>query len=206
MRLLTLLSGGIDSPVAVYMMAETGAEMLALHMDGRPYSDAMNRIEKIVERLRIVTKQDIPLYSCPHGEVNLSEIGRSKNPHIRCILCKRSMMRVAERVAESLDCEGIVMGDSAGQVASQTLKNMQVEQEAIAMPIIRPLIGLDKLEIIDIAREIGTYELSIEDAGACQIAPKKPSTRAQLHKILEAEEAMGVDELTNDCVERLARL
>lgn len=206
MKLLTLLSGGIDSPVALYLMAEAGAEMLALHMDGRPSCDAVKRTEKIVKRLRAVTGQDIPLYSCPHGEVNLSRINKSKNSHIRCILCKRSMMRAAERVAESQGCEGIVMGDSAGQVASQTLRNMQVEQESISMPIIRPLIGLDKLEIIDIAKDINTFELSICDVGPCQIAPKKPSTRAQLYKILEAEEEIGLVKATDDCVGGLVRL
>jgi thiamine biosynthesis protein ThiI len=93
------------------------------------------------------------------------------------------------------------MGDSLGQVASQTLQNIRAEQAAINIPIIRPLIGLDKQEIIDIARTIGTYDLSIEAPAECQIVPKKPSTRANLKKIYEAEEAMDVEGMVKASVE-----
>jgi thiamine biosynthesis protein ThiI len=102
------------------------------------------------------------------------------------------MMRTAEALAKREGCEAIVMGDSLGQVASQTLKNIRVEQQAVSIPIIRPLIGMDKDQIIRVARDIGTYEISILGAGPCGMVPAKPSTEARLRRILEAEAEMDV--------------
>jgi thiamine biosynthesis protein ThiI len=192
MRAIVLLSGGIDSPVAAFMMAKAGAEIIALHMDGTPYFESNARAEKLVARLREATGQDIPLFVAPHGSANLSEIAKTTIPNIRCVLCKRFMMRTAEALATREKCNAIIMGDSLGQVASQTLRNMRVEQQAVKMPIIRPLVGIDKEEIIRIARKIGTYELSIAGAGPCGIVPSKPSTGASLKKILDAEAEMNV--------------
>ena len=192
MKAVVLLSGGIDSPVAAYVMARQGAEIIALHMDNTPYTKPTEKAKGIVEQLRKVTGQPLPLIIAPHGRFNLSEIEKSQIPNIRCVLCKRFMMRVAEALANRENCNAIVMGDSMGQVASQTLQNMRVEQQAISMQIVRPLIGLDKEEIIKIAKDIGTYELSITEAYECGIVPLKPSTNANLEKILAAEESMDI--------------
>jgi thiamine biosynthesis protein ThiI len=201
MKVLVMLSGGIDSPVAAHMMAEAGAEVIALHMDNTPYGGSVEQVGKIVKRLRTTTGQEIPMYVAPHGEVNLSKIGETRNPHIRCVLCKRFMMRVGEAFAKQNDIAALVMGDSLGQVASQTLQNIKAEQESVNIPIIRPLIGLDKQEIIEIAKLISTYDLSIEAPGECQIVPKKPSTRANLKKIYEAEAEMDVEGMVKASVE-----
>jgi len=192
LKAVVLLSGGIDSPVAAYVMAKAGAEIVALHMDGSPYFESNVRVEKLVLRLRELTGQDVPAFIAPHGSANLSEIAKSRIPNIRCVLCKRFMMRTAEALAKRENCNAIIMGDSMGQVASQTLRNMGVEQQAIGIQIIRPLIGMDKDQIIHIARDIGTYELSIEGAGPCGIVPSKPSTAANMEKILDAERDMDV--------------
>lgn len=192
MRAVALLSGGIDSPVAAYLMARNGVELVALHMDGAPYFEADARVIKLVARLRELTGQAVPLFVAPHGVANLSEIERTRVPNIRCVLCKRFMMRTAEALAKREGCEAIVMGDSLGQVASQTLKNIRVEQQAVSIPIIRPLIGMDKDQIIRVARDIGTYEISILGAGPCGMVPAKPSTEARLRRILEAEAEMDV--------------
>ena len=192
MKAVVLLSGGIDSPVAAYVMAKVGAEIIALHMDGDPYFKSTVRVDKLISRLREVTGQLIPLFTAPHGAANLAEISKTKVPNIRCVLCKRFMMRTAEALAKQENCNAIVMGDSMGQVASQTLKNMRVEQEAVKIPILRPLIGLDKEQIVQIAKKIGTFELSIEGAGPCGIVPTKPSIGAGLQKILKAEAEMDV--------------
>ena len=192
MRAIALLSGGIDSPVAAYMMAKQGVEIIALHMDNTPYTKPTDKAKAIVEQLEKASGMEIPLFIAPHGKFNLSEIEKSQIPNIRCVLCKRFMMRVAERLADREKCNAIVMGDSMGQVASQTLRNMGVEQQAISMQILRPLIGLDKEEIIKIAKEIGTYELSINEAYECAIVPPKPSTNAGLEKVLAAEEKMDL--------------
>jgi thiamine biosynthesis protein ThiI len=206
MKALVLLSGGIDSPVAAYSMAEAGAEVHAVHMDNVPFCDASKPVEKIVAQLREITGQEIPLWVAPHGEINLSQIAQTKNPHIRCILCKRFMQRVGEALAKQENYHVLVMGDSLGQVASQTLRNIMVEEEAVQIPILRPLIGLDKQEIIKIAKFIGTYELSIENAGECGIVPEKPSTRASLEKIKEAEAEMDVEAMVTKCLDSIERL
>ena len=192
MKAVVLLSGGIDSPVAAYVMAKAGAEIIALHMDGTPFFKSTVRVDKLVKKLRERTGQPVPLFTAPHGSANLEEISTSRIPNIRCVLCKRFMMRTAEALARREGCNAIVMGDSMGQVASQTLKNMRVEQEAVSIPILRPLIGMDKEQIVQVAIKIGTYPLSIEGAGPCGIVPTKPSIGASLQRIMDAESQMDV--------------
>jgi thiamine biosynthesis protein ThiI len=206
LRVLVLLSGGIDSPVAAYMMAEVGAEVHFIHMDNVPICDANKPVEKIVERLRKLTSQEMPLWVAPHGRVNLSQIGQTKNPHIRCVLCKRFMQRVGEALARRENCEALAMGDSLGQVASQTLRNIMVEQESVTIPILRPLIGLDKEEIIKIAKDIETFELSIENIGECGILPTKPSTHAHSGNIREAEAEMDISAMVSECLDAVKRI
>lgn len=200
MKAVVLLSGGIDSPVAAYVMANQGAEIIALHMDNTPYTKPSEKAKGIIQQLRKITGQDIPLIIAPHGKYNLSMIETTQSSHIRCVLCKRFMMRVAQEIAKQENCNAIVMGDSLGQVASQTLRNMKVEQQAISMQVVRPLIGMDKEEIIQIAKEIGTYELSIDEAYECGIVPEKPSTNANIEKIIESEEPMDVPEMIKNTV------
>ena len=205
MKAIVLMSGGIDSPVAAYVMAKQGAEIIALHMDNTPYTKPSEKAKGIIQQLRKITGQEIPLIIAPHGKFNLSVIETTQSSHIRCVLCKRFMMRAAEALAKQENCNAIVMGDSLGQVASQTLRNMKVEQQAIDMQVVRPLIGMDKEEIIIIAKEIGTYELSIDEAYECGIVPEKPSTNASLEKILEAEEPMDVPEMIKNTIQGINR-
>ena len=114
-------------------------------------------------------------------------------------------MRTAEALAKRENCNAIVMGDSMGQVASQTLRNMRTEQQVVGMPIIRPLIGMDKDQIIRIARKIRTFELSIEGAGPCGIVPSKPSTGASLDRILAAESEMDVQEMIENALAEIKK-
>jgi thiamine biosynthesis protein ThiI len=205
MKAIVLLSGGIDSPVAAYVMAKAGAEIIALHMDGDPFFKSTVRVDKLVAKLREITGQPIPFFTAPHGSANLEEISKTRIPNIRCVLCKRFMMRTAEALARQENCNTIVMGDSMGQVASQTLRNMRVEQEAVKIPILRPLIGMDKEQIVQIAIKIGTYPLSIEGAGPCGIVPLKPSIGANIQKILEAEKNMDVPAMIGNAMAGLKK-
>ncbi len=200
MKVIVLLSGGIDSPVAAYVMAQAGAEIIALHMDNTPFTKPSEKAKVIIQQLRKLTGQAIPLIIAPHGKFNLSVINTTESPHIRCVLCKRFMMRAAQQLARQEGCNAIVMGDSLGQVASQTLRNMKVEQQSISMQVVRPLIGMDKEEIIKIAKEIGTYELSINEAYECGIVPDKPSTNANIEKILESEEPMDIKAMIENTI------
>jgi thiamine biosynthesis protein ThiI len=181
MKAVCLLSSGIDSPVAAYLMASRGAEVLLLHMDNFGSGDP--RILEIVKDLAVVlrrvTETSMPLYSAPYLGMQQrirERCGRS----YQCVLCKRYMLRTARDFALREGAEAIITGDSMGQVASQTLQNILVEQRGLEFPVLRPLIGLDKLEIEAVAREIGTYEQSIRKAPSCPFVPQKPQTSAEI--------------------------
>jgi thiamine biosynthesis protein ThiI len=195
-KLIALISGGIDSPVASYVMDCAGADVTLLHMDNRPFADDRS-IEKVMEiagRLRSVTGSAFPLYSAPHG-MSQESISKSCDTNYQCVMCKRTMLKVAQEMAGRLGCSGIIMGDSLGQVASQTLKNIRFSSRGLHMPVVRPLIGYDKLEIEKIAKEIGTYEISIIRSEGCTIVPSKPITEADIKKIEKFDESADIDNL-----------
>jgi len=196
MKLIALISGGIDSPVAAYTMANAGAEIILLHMDNRPYADdgIIEHVERLAIRLREITGQEMPLYCAPHY-ISQDIIKNNCDTNYQCVMCKRMMQRTARELAKELDCKGIVMGDSLGQVASQTLKNIRSENVGLNFPVIRPLIGYDKLEIEAIAKEIGTYEISIEQICGCRLVPLKPITEADPDKIHSFDERTDTDVL-----------
>jgi len=190
MKLVALLSGGIDSPVAACLMAKRGAEMVLLHMDNRPFSGeiGVRKAVLLAETLRRETGQEMPLYMAPHGENQAINKERCQSSY-QCVLCKRLMLRTAQEVARKVGASGIVMGDSLGQVASQTLNNIRAEQHGLELPVLRPLIGLDKLEIERLAKEMGTYEISIMSDGEkdCTAVPSRVITNASVKDILDEE-------------------
>jgi len=201
-RMVTLLSGGIDSPVASYMIAKRGVQLIPVHFYSHPYTSVLAK-EKVIElagqltkycgRLRVVlvpfTKiQEQIRENCPEGLIT--------------IVMRRFMMRIAEKIADDNGCLAIVTGDNLGQVASQTTEALAVVEECVDMPVFRPLIALDKKEIIDIARSIGTYETSIlpyEDC--CTIfTPRRPRTKPKLAEVLAAEEGLDIEALVKEAV------
>ncbi|OPX57534.1 MAG: thiamine biosynthesis protein ThiI [Methanomassiliicoccales archaeon PtaB.Bin215] len=190
MKLVALLSGGIDSPVAACLMAKRGAELVLLHMDNRPFSGELGvrKAVLLAEALRRETGQEMPLYMAPHGENQAINKERCQSSY-QCVLCKRLMLRTAQAVARKVGASGIVMGDSLGQVASQTLNNIRAEQHGLELPVLRPLIGLDKLEIERLAKEMGTYEISIMSDGGkdCTAVPSRVITNASVKDILDEE-------------------
>ena len=188
MRLVALLSSGIDSPVAAYMMAAQGAEVILLHMDNRPFTDdrSIEKVKLLQKRLSEEVGRELPLHIAPHGR-NQGVMKASCQRQYQCVLCKRLMIRVATGLAKRLGAEAIVMGDSLGQVASQTLRNIGSEYHGLDFPVLRPLIGLDKLEIEAIAKRIGTYEISIMPEPPCGVVPIKPATMARI-EVVEKEE------------------
>lgn len=203
-KLISLLSGGIDSPVATYLMLQRGAEVVALYLDNRPFTDENTRLKviELVNQLRGVTKKKIKLYIVQHGN-NQKLFARNCNRHIGCILCRRMMLRIAEQIAQREHAQALITGDSLGQVASQTLQNLNVESQAVDLPIIRPLIGLDKLDIEGIAREIGTFEISIGPGLCCTIVPNKPSTNAELKRITDEEEKVNINQMLEESLDKL---
>lgn len=198
-----MMSGGIDSPVAAHLMLSRGARVTLLNFDNRPFADdaELAKVRTLVERLREL-HGDVPAYLVPHGET----IQRASQEHaprrLTCVLCKRMMLRVSGMMARRLDAEGVVTGDSLGQVASQTLANLRVEQLALGgVPAVRPLIGFDKAEVMRIAREIGTYDLSIAPSVGCTAVPSKPSVAARRIDVEGAEALIDIERLALAAVE-----
>jgi len=206
-KLIALISGGIDSPVAAYVMDKAGAEVILLHMDNRPFADdkSIEKVKLLAEQLRSVTGSPFPLYSAPHG-LSQETISRTCDRSYQCVLCKRTMLRAAQELAGRLGCGGIIMGDSLGQVASQTLKNLRYVSRGLTIPVVRPLIGYDKLEIESVAKEIGTYELSIIRSDGCSIVPSKPVTEADLNKMEKFDAASGLEGLATNAADNAVRL
>jgi thiamine biosynthesis protein ThiI len=203
MRGVMLMSGGIDSPVALASLLRLGHEMLAVHMDNRPFTDD-SPLEKVVDHLGILRArygQPIPLYVLPHGSTQIT-LMRNTDRHVGCVLCRRFMWRSAERIAEREGASFLATGESLGQVASQTLSNMRSATAAVRLPIVRPLIGFDKREIEDEARGIGTYEISTRPGLCCQAVPDRPATRSDLVRIVAEESVLDVESIVDDVVRR----
>ncbi len=196
MKLVALMSNGIDSPVASYLMSQRGADVILLHMDNRPFTDdrSLEVVKDLAKRLREETGKEFPLYIADHGS-NQQAIRDGCEYSYQCVMCKRVMQRTARELAKRLGAEGIIMGDSLGQVASQTLKNIRSENIGLDFPVVRPLIGLDKLEIEAIAKRIGTFEISIRPTDGCKIVPVRPVTEANPEKVVSMSNNIDLDAL-----------
>ena len=196
-RALLLLSGGIDSPVAGYMIAKRGVEIDALYFHTYPFTSerANEKVVKLKQKLEEYCGK-IKLYS-----INMLEIHKAIREFCKeeetTILARRFMMLIAEKIALENKIDMLITGESLGQVASQTMKSMAVIEDAINMPILKPLVGLDKSEIIEIAREIGTYETSILPYDDCcsVFAPQHPLINPKLENIKRSESNLNVEEL-----------
>lgn len=201
MKTVCLLSGGIDSPVAAYLIGKNDCEVTLLHMDNRPYSDDSN-YEKAIDlknRLEAELCRKIPLYIAPHGPSQES-IKEKCRGNLQCVVCKRVMLRVAKKLAQQVGADFISTGESLGQVASQTLQNIVAEEYKLEFPVVRPLIGLDKLEIENIAKTIGTYEISIRKGVSCTIVPFRPATMTSIDLMVEQENLLNITEVVEKSV------
>ncbi|PVX24206.1 MAG: tRNA 4-thiouridine(8) synthase ThiI [Candidatus Bathyarchaeum sp.] len=202
-RLVGLFSGGIDSAVGLWMVMKRGSPVVFVYFDNSPFTDetVTDRALKVAEVL-FSWAIGFPrkVYIVQHGE-NLNQIMQT-NRKYSCLLCKRMMYRVAERLAEQLHAEGIVTGEAIGEQASQTLTNLRVLSAAVTQyPVHRPLLGFDKQETEAIGRKIGTYELSSTKAASCGAVPYQPSTKAKLEDVLKAEEKLDIDAMVERSLE-----
>jgi thiamine biosynthesis protein ThiI len=205
-RLVSLISGGIDSPVAAYRMMQRGCRLIFVHFHSAPYLDNTSQ-EKVRQLITTLTRHQFlsRLYLVPFGEIQRQIVASVARP-LRVILYRRMMLRIAEAIARKEKAKALVTGESLGQVASQTLDNMVVVQQAARLPILRPLVGMDKQEIIDQARRIGTFEISsIPDQDCCQLfVPKHPATKARFSEVEQDETKLDVSELVRYGVENAA--
>ncbi len=190
-RALTLISGGIDSPVASYVLRDY--EQMPVYFDNFPFAGDDTR-ERALDCMRVLGFKHA--YVLPHGQ-NLAEFARNCDRKFQCVLCRRMMFRTASELALKEGYDFLITGENLAQVASQTLQNIYTESSALKVPIIRPLIGWDKEDIIAVAKEIGTYDISIRPAACCMIVPPKPATRARLKRIEEEEKKIDLQDLVN---------
>ncbi len=200
---MTLLSGGIDSPVATWMMAKRGMMIEAVHFHSYPYTSerARAKVEELasivagycgkfkMHIINLLPIQEAIVTNCPEEETT--------------ILVRRFMMKIAERLAKETGCSALITGENLGQVASQTAESLVVTDASVTMPVMRPLIGMDKIEIMDRAMEIGTYEKSIEPYEDCctVFLPKHPTTKPKLDRILLSESKINCEELIEAAIE-----
>lgn len=197
-KVVTLLSGGIDSPVAAWEMAKRGATHELIHFHGQPYTDSssVHQALRLAETLSPWLLQT-RLWLVPFGDIQ-SEIVTSAPQELRVVLYRRFMMRIAEALALREGAEGLVTGESLGQVASQTLPNIRAIDEAVdSLPVLRPLIGRDKIEIEAMGRRIGTYEVSIDPHQDCCVlfVPRNVTTRANVQQLQNVESDLAVEAL-----------
>ena len=204
-RGLLLLSGGIDSPVAGYMLAKRGVRIEALHFESFPYTSERAR-EKVLELAKIVSEYAGDIYV---HVVSLTHIQEELVKHCEedyfTLLLRRYMMTIAERVARMKNCSALITGESLGQVASQTMQAIGVTDAAVNLPVFRPCIGMDKEEIVTIARQIGTFETSIQPYEDCctVFTPKHPRTKPELEKVLAQENKLDFAALCDEAMESL---
>jgi thiamine biosynthesis protein ThiI len=208
MKAISLLSSGIDSPVATYVLSSFMDEITLAHIDTRPFTDDSEneKFSLIANYLSNICSCKINICIIPHGET-IKKYKEGKLPsRFICVFCKRMMVRYAEMYAKHHCFDYIIMGDSLGQVASQTLANIAVVDQAITIPILRPLIGYDKEEIINIAKKIGTFDLSIQKTLGCLAVPKKPATKANNQQLSEIEENLQVHNLIGNALNNIEHI
>ncbi|MCE5259993.1 MAG: tRNA 4-thiouridine(8) synthase ThiI [Chloroflexi bacterium] len=184
-RAIALLSGGIDSPVAIWMMLKRGCSVIPLH-----FYSSEQELAKVLDNIQQLQRYCYGWQLRPtildHTEIIaplLEQLQAIRETRWNCIFCKRTMLSKASELAHELGAQAIVLGDSLGQVASQTLTNMAVISEGLDMPILRPLIGMDKTEIMAIARKIGTLDISIRSSSVCRFLPNHPVTQGSLEHL-----------------------
>lgn len=201
-RALVLLSGGIDSSVSAYYAMKRGVKLDYIHFHAYPYTNKAS-IEKVKKLIKILNAYQFKstLYLSPFADIQKQIVSKTP-PKLRVVLYRRFMARIAERIAQKHKITALVSGENLGQVASQTLENISVISKAIDIPILRPLIGQDKQEIIEKAKEINTYEISIlPDQDCCtRFVPKHPETKAQIKQVQKAEKNIKTKKLIKTAI------
>lgn len=199
---MLLLSGGIDSPVAGFTMAKRGVRLFAVHYHSFPYTSEQAK-EKVIDLAKKITKYtgNIKLFVVPFTEIQYA-IRENCPAEFMITIMRRFMMRIAEKLAKTCGCGAIITGESLGQVASQTMESMNVTNAVVDLPVFRPLIGNDKIEIIEIAKRIDTYDLSILPYEDCctVFLPKNPVIKPKLEYVMSMEEKLNIDALVDAAI------
>ena len=203
-KAMLLISGGIDSPVAGHMVAKRGVRLSAVHYYSFPYTSERAR-DKVIELTKQVAAYagEIKLHLVHFTDIQMAIYEKCPHQHLTLIM-RRFMMRIADRLARESGMQAVVTGESIGQVASQTIESLAVTDSVVELPVFRPLIGMDKIEIIERAQQIGTYETSILPYEDCctVFVPKHPTTRPNMESIIKSESVLDVDALIEDALSK----
>lgn len=203
-KAMVLLSGGIDSPVACYLMMKRGVHIECIHYASPPYT-SQNAQDKVMELARLVSgyQGDILVHVVPFTDLQLA-IYEHADESYAITLMRRMMMRIATGLAQKRHAQAIATGESIGQVASQTLESMLAINDVTNMPIIRPVVCMDKVEIIDLSKKIGTYDTSIQPFEDCCtiFTPKNPVTKPRVDRCEKYESRWDFDQMVQDCIDR----
>lgn len=203
-KMVALISGGIDSPVAAWLMMKRGCDIIPVYFDLSPYGDETTKARAIdcVSKLKEWSPgRPLRMYVMPHGK-SLEAFLEKSNVRYVCVFCKHMMYKASVELARKEGAHGIVTGSSLGQVASQTSENMMIEHHGIDFPIYHPLIGMDKNEIVELARRIGTMDISTKPATCCSAVPKHPAIHGRLEEVKKLEEGpLGFDSMVKAEVE-----
>ncbi len=205
---VTLLSGGIDSPVSTYMIAKRGVHLIPVHFFSFPYTSQQAK-DKVIELGRLLTEYCGKMTMEVVPFTHIQEEIRDKCPEeYFTLIMRRFMMRIAEQIAQRSNAKAIVTGENLGQVASQTMEAMASTQAVMTLPILQPLIGMDKEEIVERARQIGTFETSILPYEDCctVFTPRHPRTRPKISEVERAESKLDVDALVAEAIEGIERI
>jgi thiamine biosynthesis protein ThiI len=207
-RVVSLVSAGIDSPVATFQMMKRGCDVTILHFNTDPYTKCSGecKIIKLVEKIKEYSSgSKLKFYTVRYGDF-LSKCIEEAPSRMTCVLCKSGMYQIAEKLAIKEKALAIVDGSSLGQVASQTLPNILATRQSTTLPILSPLIGLDKVEIQKIAEKIGTFEISILPESDCSAAPKHPETNAVLENVLQVQEDINMSQELENILSTLNKI
>ena len=202
-KAMLLLSGGIDSPVAGYMIGKRGVYMEAVHFFSYPYTSdrAKDKVLKLASIIASYTGS-LKVHIVPFTDIQLEIRDKCPEEHLTLVM-RRFMMAIAERIAQKRGCQALITGESIGQVASQTMSALAVTDDAVNMPVFRPLIGMDKEEIVEISRKIDTFETSILPYEDCctVFTPRHPTTKPKIERIVFSQEKLDIERLINEAVE-----
>ena len=197
---VALLSGGIDSPVSSYMIAKRGVRVVPVHFFSFPYTSELAK-QKVLDLAKLLTGYCGRLFVEIVPFTHIQEEIREKCPEeFFTVIMRRFMMRIAEKIALWNGCGALVTGESLGQVASQTMQAMACTEACVSLPVLRPLVGMDKEEIVRVARQIGTFDTSILPYEDCctVFTPRHPRTKPKLEEVVEAEKALNIDALVEE--------
>ncbi len=201
-KVLVLISDGIDSIVAADILIRKGFDVEFIHHSATAHEYEEIIINKVKELVRVLArrhKKEFLLHITDY-KIFHERTRNTKNYRIHCILCKRTMLRTAEKLADERGIRFLGNGDNVGQVASQTLKNLEIIRRGVNKAILSPLLFMDKQDIINIGRRIGTYELSIKNQLKCPYVPKNPATKVKAEQVISEEEKLKIDEVIQDIV------